>query len=78
LEINPSFREKVIKELEIHDYSEGPIEDLLNKGTPLWVFGKKIKGQEIYIKITMGISGAQTICSSFHISQYEMKYPFKN
>ena len=78
LEITPASREKIIKDLDVKDYSEGPIDDLLNKGAPMWVFGKKVKGEEIYIKITMGITGAKTICISFHIAEHEMKYPFKS
>jgi len=43
----------------------------------MWVFGKDVKGQEVYIKISLGQKNSQTICISFHISEYKMKYPFK-
>ena len=43
----------------------------------MWVFGKDVKGQEVYIKISLGQENRQTICISFHISEYKMKYPFK-
>lgn len=78
LEINPADRTKVISELSVKDYSEGPIEDIVYQGKDLWVFGKQIKNQEVYIKITLGNSSKQTICISFHISEYPMTYPFKH
>ena len=59
------------------DYSQGPIPDKLQGGADLWVFGKIVKGKEIYIKITMGIKGAQVICISFHIAEHRMSYPHK-
>lgn len=78
LEISPAERTTVIRTLSVEDYSEGPIEDIIYKGKDLWVFGKRIKNQEVYIKITLGIQNKQTICISFHLSEYPMKYPFKN
>lgn len=41
--------------LEWLDYSEGPITDELNKHGEMWVFGKDVKGTEVYIKISMGV-----------------------
>ena len=43
----------------------------------MWVVGKDVKGHEIYIKISLGRDNWQTICISFHIAEYRMKYPFK-
>ena len=43
----------------------------------MWIFGKDVKGKEIYIKITMGSFGNSVICISFHIAEYEMQYPLK-
>lgn len=77
LEITPGYRETIIKEIKVDDYSQGPIVDTLNHMGDMWVFGKDIKGQEVYIKISLGKENCQTICISFHISEYKMKYPFK-
>lgn len=77
LEITPKYRENVIKKLKADDYSEGPIVDTLNKMGDMWVFGKDVKGREVYIKISLGIPGSATICISFHIAEHKMKYPFK-
>jgi hypothetical protein len=77
LEITPLYRESVIKEIGVEDYSEGPIVDTLNKLGDMWVFGKDVKQQEVYIKISLGHTGASTICISFHKAEHPMKYPLK-
>ena len=70
-------RKQVIKSLTVDDYSEGPIKNLLNHFGDLWVFGKDIEDHEVYIKICYGQPNHSTICISFHISEYPMKYPYK-
>lgn len=76
LEITPKYRENVIIDLEVEDYSDGPIVDSLNKCGEMWVFGKDVKDREVYIKISLG-KGTNALCISFHIAEYPMKYPFK-
>ena len=78
LEIAPTYRKQVILNIESEDYSEGPVVDTLNKMGEMWVFGKNVKGQEVYIKITLGLPNSSTICISFHIAEHPMTYPFKN
>ena len=78
LEIAPIYRKKVVLDIEPEDYSEGPIVDTLNKMGEMWVFGKNVKGHEVYIKITLGFPNSSTICISFHIAEHPMNYPFKN
>ena len=51
-------------------------DDTLNHCGEMWVFGKDVKGQEVYIKITLG-KGASALCISFHIAEHPMNYPFK-
>ncbi len=77
LEITKDYRNKVLKELEADDYSEGPLEEKIHNGADMWVFGKLVKGKEIYIKITIGVPGSKVICISFHTAEYKMNYPFK-
>ena len=77
LEIPPNYRVEIIKTLSSQDYSEGPIPEIMNNNSPMWVFGKEVKGEEIYIKITMGKIGRNVICISFHIAEHPMIYPFK-
>jgi len=77
LEITPAQRLKAIESLAMTEYSEGPEEDTLNGGAPLWIFGKAVKGQMIYIKISVGLPLRPVICISFHEAEYEMRLPFK-
>ena len=77
LEIVPSYRKVVIESLVVEDYVQGPVVDELNKLGEMWVFGKDVKGREVYIKIMIGGVGCQTICISFHIAEYPLVYPFK-
>ena len=77
LDITSRYRKDVIRNLEVRDYSQGPLADELYHGTEMWVFGKDVKGQEVYIKISMGAPERHTICISFHIAERPMRYPFK-
>ena len=76
LEITPKYRDSVIINIEVEDYSEGPVIDTLNQCGEMWVFGKDVKGQEVYIKITLG-KGSSALGISFHIAEHPMNYPFK-
>lgn len=77
LELRPIDRKAILEELEVEDYSEGPLEEKLNGGSDMWVFGKTVKKKEVYIKITMGAMGTSVICISFHLAQHKMNYPLK-
>ena len=77
LEFTSNDRIKVLKELEVDDYCEGPTEDILHKGPDMWVFGKVVKSLEIYIKITIGAIGSKALCISFHVADRPLEYPLK-
>jgi hypothetical protein len=77
LDISPLLREKVVRELLAIDYCEGPLQEMLYGGADMWVFGKIVKGQEIYIKINLGFAGREVICISFHVAKHSLKYPLK-
>ncbi len=77
LELTSKQRIEVIQSLSIEDYSEGPYTDNLNNLGEMWVFGKKVKGVEIYIKISMGSKSSPVICISFHPAEKSLKYPLK-
>ncbi len=77
LEISPLQREVIVKNLQVQDYVEGPIINVLNKEGEMWVFGKDVKEREVYIKITLGYENGQTICISFHIAEKPLVYPFR-
>lgn len=77
LELRSTERKAILETLEIKDYSEGPLEEKLYGGADMWVFGKTVKGKEVYIKIAMGVMGSSVICISFHLAQHKMQYPLK-
>lgn len=77
LDLTQLQREVIVKSLLPQDYVEGPVIDMLNQKGEMWVFGKDVKGQEVYIKITLGYENGQTICISFHIAEHPLTYPFK-
>ncbi len=77
LEISPDDRKRIISNLIIDDYSEGPLKERMRGILPMWVFGKVVKTKEVYIKISMGELNNKAICISFHIAEFPMSYPFK-
>ena len=77
LELRPNERKAVLEALTANDYSQGPLEESLYGGSDMWVFGKTIKKQEVYIKITLGAMGCSVICISFHLAEHKMHYPLK-
>ncbi|MEQ9299563.1 MAG: hypothetical protein RIF33_13405 [Cyclobacteriaceae bacterium] len=78
LDIRPVTREQVIDDLSVDDYIEGPLSEDWHGGKEMWVFGKLLKEEEVYIKITLGVASAKTICISFHIAEHPMSYPLKS
>lgn len=77
LELMPNERKKILEKLEVDDYCEGPLDETQYGGTEMWVFGRTLRGKEIYIKVALGIENTSVICISFHISEYPMEYQFK-
>jgi hypothetical protein len=77
LEIVPSYRTVVIENLRVEYYVQGPVVDELNRLGEMWVFGKDVKGREVYIKVMITGVTSQTICISFHIAEHPLIYPFK-
>jgi hypothetical protein len=77
LELRPIDRKKILEDLNINDYCEGPLEEVLYKGADMWVFGRVVKKKEVYIKITMGFKGASVLCISFHVAEHPLKFPLK-
>ncbi|UII31381.1 hypothetical protein LVD17_24105 [Fulvivirga ulvae] len=77
LEIRPIDRKKILLDLKVVDYAEGPLEDTLYKKSDMWVFGKEVKKNEVYIKISIGYGEGGVICISFHIAEKPMNYRFK-
>lgn len=77
LGITANSRKEIIAQLEIEDYCEGPLPETQFNGKELWVFGKIIKKQEVYIKLTISSATNNAICISFHKAEHPMEFPFK-
>ncbi len=77
LEIRVVDVKTILFDLSAEDYSEGPLSDQMLGGADMWVFGRQVKNQEVYIKITLGQPNNPVICISFHVSEYPMSYPLK-
>lgn len=77
LGISRDQRKQVLRELTVADYSEGPITDW-DGGPDLWVFGKALKGTDLYIKVTLGFTRTgDVLCISFHSAEHPMKFPLR-
>jgi hypothetical protein len=77
LDITPDKRKKIIMDLKVDDYSEGPLEEKQNCLLPMWVFGTQVNKEEVYIKVSMAAPNCKAICISFHLAEYPINYPFK-
>jgi len=75
LEITPKKREEIIKNLTYKDFSSGPKPESQYTGGEMWIFGKMIKNQELYIKLTISATSQNVICISFHKAEHPMDYP---
>jgi len=77
LDILPADRKHYLMILGGNDYHKGPSPDR-HDGSDIWIFGKRIKRQEVYIKITLKGIDQSCVCISFHLAEHPIDYPFKN
>lgn len=77
LEITPVKRKEIIAALQPEDYVDGPLQEKMRGFLPMWIFGKKVKKKEVYIKISLGMENSQVICISFHYAEHPLNYLFK-
>lgn len=74
LEIPPNKRTEIIMALKSEDFyriEEGKYQEQFE----MYAFGKMLKDNEIYIKIS--ITERSVICISFHKAEFPIDYPFK-
>jgi hypothetical protein len=82
LEYDEEDVKKTIEALCEEDFSEIPDQDDGCAGTA-WVFGKQVKGHEVYIKLEIskyanaGDDRLTLYCWAFHYPEYVMHYPMK-
>lgn len=77
LGISAKRRDEIVRQISVQDYYKGPEPNRLNNLGDLWMFGKEVNAQTVYIKITLGKRENRTICISFHIAEYPIQYPYK-
>ncbi len=67
-----------ILNLSVSDYCEGPSPDKDRPGE-IWVFGKEIRGKEVYIKLKIAQVGEEKIakCLSFHWANFPLGFPYR-
>ena len=72
-----NLREELMT-LSVENYCEGPKPDRDMPGK-IWVFGKQIGCEEIYIKLKIAQVGKEKIakCISFHAADFPLCYPFR-
>ena len=67
-----------IMTLSVENYCQGPEPDRDRPGD-IWVFGKQIGAEEIYIKLKIAQVGKEKIakCLSFHAASFPLCYPYR-
>lgn len=70
-------REEILS-LSVENYYNGPKPDKDRPGM-IWEFGKKIDGDEIYIKLKIAEVGAEKLakCISFHKANLPLSFPLE-
>jgi hypothetical protein len=57
------------------DYVSGPTPDDKRPGDEVWVFGLRVEGQEIYVKVCVITEPLLCTCISFHVPDKPLSYP---
>ena len=72
-----NLKEEIIA-LSVENYCEGPEPDKDRPGY-IWVFGKQIEREEVYIKLKIARVGKEKIakCLSFHAAKFPLCYPYR-
>lgn len=66
-----------LKELTVSDYSETLFDRDDDNPPLLFVFGKDINGQLVYIKLKIkGVDSKWILCLSFHYAEKKMEFPY--
>lgn len=75
--ITTVMRNDLVLGLTWKDYCQGPMADDSGKPGEVWVFGTRVLGLEVYIKLKIA-NGSHPKCISFHKAEHPLKYPFRS
>ena len=70
---------RVLKQITVSDYCDGPVNDDKGRNKQWWVFGPEHGGKVLYIKVcltSLKNGSTQVECVSFHEAERAMHYPF--
>lgn len=67
----------IINRLTFRDYTGGPLQDKKFRKHNVWIFGTKVFGHEVYIKLSDNFKAGLAKCISFHKSEHKCKYQYK-
>ncbi len=59
------------------DYVGGPLPDDKRPEDEVWVFGLRVEGREIYMKVCVITEPLLCTCISFHLSEWALSYPLE-
>jgi len=71
---------RVLKQIGVSDYCDGPTDDHTGRNKQWWIFGHEYEGNVLYIKIclvSLKNNAKQVECLSFHEAERAMHYPFR-
>jgi hypothetical protein len=78
LGITREHAESLVLGLRPGDYVRGPDPDHKNPGLEMWVFGLRVAGSEVYVKLqVIADPPARCVCVSFHEPERPMRYPLR-
>lgn len=77
LNMTTVMRNDLVLGLTWKDYCQGPMADDSGKPGEVWVFGTRVLGLEVFIKLKIA-NGSYPKCISFHKAEYPLEYPFRS
>lgn len=77
LGITRTHAEFLVMGLTPEDYVQGPDADRNYPDYEMWVFGLRVSGREVYVKLQVILDPAGCVCVSFHESERPMHYPLR-
>jgi hypothetical protein len=78
IEFNQLDIENTLLSLTKSDYCEGPVPDDKDRPDDVWIFGRNIKGHDVYIKLAIVEKKKRknVVCISFHEPTHPLYYPY--